>query len=445
MDHPFACPRGVVHDVAHGWEVMEPWLLRERGTVEPGDEDLYSYLYRSDQLLVRKGDRQKVEDLLGTRVRKDQEPADDDTSRCLDTLGLARVRVEEPRDGKEPPLPALVEQLQKNEKLQVYPNQVLVSAFHVHVGPATAPRPAAPLEFPPVPGLSRTLVPGETVKVLVLDTGLADDDIVRSEILRGRCSGNAKSAELSSPLPRSVGHGTFIAGLICRHTDGTTVEVCGVLNECGLIDDATLACQLDNVLEDVDLLNLSFGGYGHGKEMNATVAQLDALVSRNPELVIVAAAGNDGSDRPFLPAALPNVIGVGAVERGEDGSMHRACFSNYGPWVDACAEGVDVVSAFPAFNGKLAAIEPPHACQEPGTTAAAAVTSGNFDPHRRARWSGTSFAAPLVTAAIAQRMTTAHRSAKEAAQDLLSDPAARRVPGLGVLVEPPDLRPGGDG
>jgi hypothetical protein len=433
MDHPFACPRGDVHDVVHGWEVMEPWLLRERGAVEAGDEDLYSYLYRSDQLLVRKADRQKVEGLLGTRARKDHEPADDDTSKCLDALGLARVLVKEPRDGREPPLPALVEQLQKDEKLQVHPNQVLVSAFHMHVGPASPPRPAGPREFPAVPAMSPTATE-RTVKVLVLDTGLADDDVVRSEILRGRCHGNAKSAELSSPLPRSVGHGTFIAGLICRHTDNTTVEVRGILNECGLIDDLTLACQLDNVLEDVDLLNLSFGGYGHGKKMDVTVAQLDALASRNPELVIVAAAGNDGSDRPFLPAALPNVIGVGAVERGEGGSMRRACFSNYGPWVDACAEGVDVVSAFPRFDGDLVAVEPPPACQGPGTTAAAAVTSVSFD--RRARWSGTSFAAPLVTAAIAQRMTTAHRSAKEAAQDLLSDAAAQRIPGLGVLVEP---------
>jgi hypothetical protein len=161
MDHPFACPRGVEHDVVHGWEVMEPWLLRERGTVEPGDEDLYSYLYRSDQLLVRKGDRQKVEDLLGTRVRKDHEPADDDTSRCLDALGLARVRVEEPRDGKEPPLPALVEQLQKNEKLQVYPNQVLVSAFHVHVGPATAPGPPPPWSSRPFPASAGRCCPGK--------------------------------------------------------------------------------------------------------------------------------------------------------------------------------------------------------------------------------------------------------------------------------------------
>ena len=435
MDHPFACPQGVAHDVVNGWEVMEPWLGRAQQPVEPGSEDHYSNLYRSGQLLVSKADEDDVRNALGNRARTDHEP-DDHTTECLDALGLARVRVEEPRDDFEPPLPALVEQLQQDHGLRVRPNQVLVSAFHVHVGPATPPRPAGPREFPDVPAISTAFAAGNTVKVLVLDTGLADDDVVRNQILQRRCHGDPKSAELSSPLPRSVGHGTFIAGLICRHTNNTMVEVRDVVDECGFIDDTALACQLANVSPEVDLLNLSFGGYGLGGEMVATVRQLKALAFRNPKLVIVAAAGNDGRDRPFLPAALPNVIGVGAVERREDGSFQRACFSNHGPWVDACAKGVDVVSAFLAFNGELAAVEPPPSCQEPGTTLTDAPSPVSFD--RRARWSGTSFAAPLVTAAIAQRMTTGNRSAREAADDLLFNPELprRRVPGLGVLVEP---------
>jgi Subtilase family len=445
MDHPFACPQGVAHDVVHGWEVMEPWLRRTQQPVEPGSEDHYSNLYRSGQLLVSKADEDDVRDALGSRARTDQEP-DDHTTECLDRLGLARVWVEEePRNEEEPPLPALVEQLQQNEGqqnkgLRVRLNQVLVSTFHFHVGPATPPRPAGPQEFPDVPAISPAATTGRPIKVRVLDTGLADDDVIRRQILQGRCDGDPKAAELSAPLPRSVGHGTFIAGLICRHTDNTRVEVRDVVDECGFIDDVALACRLDDVPGDVDLLNLSFGGYGLGGEMVATVAQLKALTFRNRNLVIVAAAGNDGRDRPFLPAALPNVIGVAAVERGADGSLRRACFSNHGPWVDACAVGVDVVSAFPPFNGQLAAVEPPPSCQEPGTTVTAAPTSGSFE-QRRARWSGTSFAAPLVTAAIAQRMTTAGRSAREAAFDLLFDPAVedRRLPGLGVPVEPPAL------
>jgi hypothetical protein len=434
MDHPFACPRGGVHDVANGWEVMEPWLRRNQPAVEPGSEELHSYLYRTGQLLVSKADEDDVRGALGSRASTDQEPHDD-TTECLDALGLARVRVTEASDD-EPPLPALVEQLQQAPRpLRVRLNQVLVSAFHVHVGPATPPRPAGPQEFPDVHAMSTAATAG-TVKVLVLDTGLADDEVIRSQILQGRCHGDPKAAELSSPLPRSVGHGTFIAGLICRHSDNTTVEISDVVNECGLIDDVALACELAKVSPDVDLLNLSFGGYGLGGEMIATVAQLKALTFRNRNLVIVAAAGNDGHDRPFLPAALPNVIGVAAVERRADGSLHPACFTNHGPWVDACAVGVDVVSTFPAFDGQLAAVESPHSCQEPGASVTAALTSGNFE-HRRARWSGTSFAAPLVTAAIARRMADG-RSAREAAYDLLFDPAVqnRRLPGLGIPVEP---------
>jgi hypothetical protein len=441
MDHPFACPGGDVHHVANGWEEMEPWLRRNQPAVEPGSEELHSHLYRTGQLLVSKADEDDVRDALGSRARTDQEP-DDHTTECLDTLGLARVWVEEPRNLDEPPLPALVEQLQQNQGLRVRLNQVLVSAFHVHVGPATPPRPALPEEFPAVPDLS-TAATAKTVKVLVLDTGLAADGVIRSQILRDRCDGDPKAAaELSAPLPRSVGHGTFIAGLICRHSNGATVEVRDVVNECGFIDDVMLACELEKVSQDVDLLNLSFGGYGLGGEMVATVRQLKNLTFRNRDLVIVAAAGNDGRDRPFLPAALPNVIGVGAVERRADGSLRPACFSNRGPWVDACAVGVDVVSTFPPFDGELAAVEPPQSCQEPGASVAAVPTSGSFE-QRRARWSGTSFAAPLVTAAIAQRMTTNGSSARVAADDLLFNPdpdpelpPRRVVPGLGVLVEP---------
>ena len=433
MDQLFECPRGVVHHVANGWEAVDSWHRRNQPATASGSEESHSYLYRTGQLLVSKVDEDGARDALGGRARSDQEP-DDDTTECLEALGLARVWVEEPVNDEEPPLPVLVEQLQQDQGLRVRLNQVLVSAFHVHVGPATPPSPAGPREFPDVHAMSPAAATGGDVKVLVLDTGLAPDAVIRGQILQDRCQGDPKAAELSSPLPRSVGHGTFIAGLICGHSDNTTVEVRDVLDECGFIDDVALACRLADVPPDVDLLNLSFGGYGLGGEMIATVRQLKRLTFRNLNLVIVAAAGNDGRDRPFLPAALPNVIGVGAVEPGSDGSFRRACFSNHGPWVDACAVGVDLVSAFPAFDGELAAVEPPHSCEEPGASDAATPPSGTF-ADRRARWSGTSFAAPLVTAAIARRMTGPGR-AREAAGDLLLDPAARRIPGMGVLVGP---------
>ena len=86
------------------------------------------------------------------------------------------------------------------------------------------------------------------------------------------------------------------------------------------------------------------------------------------------------------------MVGVGAVDA--DG---RSVFSNFGPWVDASAPGVDVVSTF--FT-------------EFDDTDADGVC---VDRYRGwASWSGTSFAAPKVAGAIAQSMYLPDSTAQEA-------------------------------
>ena len=98
----------------------------------------------------------------------------------------------------------------------------------------------------------------------------------------------------------------------------------------------------------------------------------------------MASAGNDGTSQPQYPAAFDGVIAVGAV--GPDGPTP---WTNYGDWVDACAPGADLNSSFFAkFDGP-----------EPRVN--------TVDPDRFegwATWSGTSFAAPVVVAAIAREM-----------------------------------------
>jgi hypothetical protein len=396
------------------------------------------YLYRSGQLLVGADEEPYARRWLddhGVAVIGDGEP-DDRVRGCLEKLGLSRIRVDESRLS----VPQIVPLIDALEGPRVRPNQVLVAALHFHVGPATLPQVATAEEL----GSFQVSPEQETrrpPKVLVLDTGIVHQDLPQE--VQGRCGGNAEVIDPAKPLPRAGGHGTFIAGLICKHTKITKVEVHDVIDECGFVDDVALAASLGEVPGDVDLLNLSFGGYGFDGDMVATVAQLKALTFRNPKLVIVAAAGNDGTDVPFLPAALPNVIGVAAVTRNREGELERACFSNYGPWVDACAEGVDRVSTFLEFDGELATYEPPHACrgdQEPDPTTAAAPSAVPRTFQGRARWSGTSFAAPLVTAAIAQRMETRRQGARRAARDLIFDPRLSSRPGLGVFVEPRELQ-----
>ncbi len=56
--------------------------------------------------------------------------------------------------------------------------------------------------------------------------------------------------------------------------------------------------------------------------------------------LVVAAAGNDSSASEYYPAAFPNVLSVAALD--DHGKL--ATFSNYGPWIQASAPGVDVLA-----------------------------------------------------------------------------------------------------
>jgi subtilisin family serine protease len=109
---------------------------------------------------------------------------------------------------------------------------------------------------------------------------------------------------------------------------------------------------------------------------------LSREIDRHPDTVVVCSAGNNGSVRPFWPAALPAVVGVAAT--GPDGTL--AAFSNRGDWVDAAALGVDVVSS--------------HVRLLPGGEGVAPGTTTRV--YGAARWSGTSFAAPRIAADVAR-------------------------------------------
>jgi subtilisin family serine protease len=129
-------------------------------------------------------------------------------------------------------------------------------------------------------------------------------------------------------------------------------------------------------------------------------------------VVVVASAGNDGTCRPTYPAALDGVVSVGAVGPGGP-----APFTNYGPWVRACAPGVDLLSAF---------------FRDVSNTGSSDVEPGRFDGW--AFWSGTSFAAPMVVGALAAAMRAAGCSAEEAVNRVIDAPALMRIPYLGTVV-----------
>jgi thermitase len=51
--------------------------------------------------------------------------------------------------------------------------------------------------------------------------------------------------------------------------------------------------------------------------------------------LVVAAAGNDGDNGPFYPAAYRNVLSVGST----NSSDRKSSFSNYGYWLDVMTPG----------------------------------------------------------------------------------------------------------
>ena len=138
-------------------------------------------------------------------------------------------------------------------------------------------------------------------------------------------------------------HGTHVAGIVAALANGEGVD--GVApnvtlwpvrvlgrDGAGTLDDLVAAMNWAATNPDIDVINLSLGGVGPSTVLEAAINRADS----NGKLV-VAAAGNQGTDELTYPAAFERVIGVGAVDAGKV----RASYSNFGGSVDLVAPGGD--------------------------------------------------------------------------------------------------------
>ena len=142
------------------------------------------------------------------------------------------------------------------------------------------------------------------------------------------------------------------------------------------------------------------------------------FLERHGGIILVAAAGNDSTNRRFWPAAFPrpSTIAVGAL--GAD-HQNLAYFSNYGSWVDVYAPGEGLVNAFATGV---------YTYQEPPKRPTKQIFTG------MARWDGTSFSAPLVAGLIADDVSHSGRSAADAAAHVLG--TAQVINGVGPALIP---------
>lgn len=222
----------------------------------------------------------------------------------------------------------------------------------------------------------------------------------------------------------ATGHGHFVKSILDRYS-GLDAKLWEVGSPLGEIDDEALIATLKKAVEYDDegmvhrVLNLSLSGYTENDTPSFVLAdQIKAMIDEG--WLIVAAAGNAASCRLSWPAALPNVVAVGAV----DECQHPAWFSNYGSWVDASALGVDVVAEFP----KLSDVDPE--LEVDGD-----LKSTDFHTDW-ARWSGTSFSAPLVAARLAAHLqSTAGATNADAIDAVLKGEDVQRLPFHGAIVK----------
>ncbi|HEY0472333.1 MAG TPA: S8/S53 family peptidase [Kribbella sp.] len=297
--------------------------------------------------------------------------------------------------------------------------------YVVYVCPSVSPCPATePLEVspgtPPLPGPVAGDCDGRGVKVLIVDVGWTDPNLYW---LAG-VTGEPEVAFVpgTTDIVPYAGHGTFIAGVLRCVAPRTEVVVKAYLTRAGAEFGSDLVVKLDEGLaENPDLISLSAGTTtGDGSSSLAFDVFLERL-SHLKGVVLVAAAGNNGDREFFFPAASPGTVSVGAL--AED-LRRRASFSNHGGWVDVYAPGEDLVNAY--LTGDYECTEPPHRGE-----------------HRHfagmAKWSGTSFATPLVAGLIAGRMSVTGENARQAADALLA--YAPSMPGVGRVLRPTDACP----
>lgn len=190
---------------------------------------------------------------------------------------------------------------------------------------------------------------GSGVTVAVIDTGIDTDNAE----FQGRISNYSYNASEDkivkdygndwSLIEDEQGHGTAVAGVLGASMNGSgivgvapEVELLIIKVECDANGNfkrtSDLVFALYYAIErDADVVNMSFGS-----QSNFNPFEDASRLGRDSDVVMVAAAGNDGSASIVYPAADENVIGVGALAND---SWSLADYSNYGENVNIVAPG----------------------------------------------------------------------------------------------------------
>lgn len=178
---------------------------------------------------------------------------------------------------------------------------------------------------------------GQGIKIAILDTGVNSHSD-----LNVAYSYNSSS---DSSAGDGNGHGTHVAGLAAAKINGNGGT--GIAPEASIYNIKVLSSDgsgtADKIIrgikhavgKNVDIINMSLGGPGYLPDYNAAINE-----AYNAGIIVISAAGNDGSKVKCYPGCYRNSLCVGAV----DANKGRTYFSNYGSWVNISAPGLALYS-----------------------------------------------------------------------------------------------------
>lgn len=225
------------------------------------------------------------------------------------------------------------------------------------------------------------------VVVAVIDTGVDMDH----DFLAGRLVGGYDFVDDDDEPDATHMHGTHVSGIVVNNTT-TNVKVMPVRASEGetLAETAIYSSIEYAASHGADVINMSFTGYYESNdEWLANLVHQQAI--RDAEAagsVMVAAHGNEALDTALAyPSSDPAVISVSALDEGGE----LASYSNYGQPVDLCAPGSNINSATLENGYEIS--------------------------------SGTSMAAPFVSAAAALALSDEPGSASDTIRRRLQDGA----------------------
>ena len=264
--------------------------------------------------------------------------------------------------------------------------------------------------------------PGEPAVVAVIDTGIPME--LRTDGWLNDVSRDDNIDPLDEfPLPdgdgyldADAGHGMFVAGCVRQVAPGADIRVYRAVDSDGIGSEVRVACEMIRAVKQdgAQIVNLSLGCQTPDNVPPVALRAALEIIGEweretGREVLIVAAAGNFGDTAPCWPAAFRRVVSVAALTP----DLAGAPWSTSGPEITCSTIGQGVRSTF--VTGK----------ESPQLDPEATV----FPADAWAVWSGTSFAAPQITGALARLYEVNGYPLREALRRLLA--AGQPLPGFG--------------